>query len=84
MADLWLGNVASDVSDEEIKDFLIKYGFPPCDSIEHFPGDGSRPAVQVAFNQLSREALRRLQPRIDDMFWRNRRLTVQVIAPHPD
>lgn len=83
MADLWLGNLPTDVSDEEIKDFLVKYGFPPFDGIEHFPGDGSRPAAQVTFKQVSSEALHNLQPRIDDMFWKDRRLTVQVIAPHP-
>jgi hypothetical protein len=80
MSDLWLGNVESDASDDEIKEFLVKYGFPPFDAIEHLPGDGSRPAVRLTFNEADVETLRSLQPRIQDMFWKNRKLQVQVMS----
>ena len=36
MADLFVGNIDGGVADEEIKEFLVKYGFPPFDSIKHF------------------------------------------------
>lgn len=79
MADLWIGNVEAGTADEEIKDFLIKYGFLPFDAIEHNEGEGSRPAVKVSFAAVGPEALRRLQPRVRDMFWKNRKLNVQVM-----
>lgn len=84
MADLWIGNLATDTSDDEIKTFLIKYGFPPFDGIDHIPGDGSRPAVRLTFNNVSAAALRRLQSRVHDKFWKNRTLNVQVMPEHAD
>jgi hypothetical protein len=84
MADLWIGNVASGTSDEEIKNFLIKYGFPPFDAIEHIPGEGTHPAVRVTFNNVSPEALRHLQPRIHDIFWKNKTINVQVMVQHSE
>lgn len=80
MADLLVGNVESGTSDDEIRDFLIKYGFPPFDEIEHMPGDGSRPAVVLTFKDAAPETLRSLQPRIHNMFWKNRKIYVQVMT----
>jgi hypothetical protein len=80
MTDLMLGNIESDTSDDEIKEFLVKYGFPPFDAIEHLPGDGSRPSVKLTFNDADSESLRSLQPRIQDMFWKNRKLHVEVMT----
>ena len=82
MAELLLGNVDSSASDDEIKAFLIKYGFPPFDTIEHVPGDGSRPVVLVSFKDASPDALRILQPRIQNLFWKNRTIRVDVMAEH--
>jgi hypothetical protein len=79
MADLLLGNVESGTSDEEIKAFLVKYGFPPFDEIEHMPGDGSRPAVLLTFKDAPPESLRSLQPRIQNMFWKNRKISALVM-----
>jgi len=80
MAELLLGNVEGGTSDDEIKAFLVKYGFPAFDAIEHMPGDGSRPAVLLTFKDVAPETLRSLQPRIHDMFWKNRKISVQVMA----
>lgn len=80
MADLFVGNIDGGVADEEIKEFLVKYGFPPFDSIKHFASDGPRPAVVLTFEGIDPELLRRLQPRVHDMFWNNRRITVQVMT----
>ena len=82
MADLLLGNVDNSASDEDIKAFLIKYGFPPFDAIEHVPGDGSRPVVLVTVKDASPDALRILQPRIQNLFWKNRTIRVDIIAEH--
>ena len=80
MTDLLLANLDSETSDEEIMSFLVKYGFPPFDDIEHLPGDGSRPSVLLTFKEAEPETLRSLQPRIQNMFWKNRKLSVQVMA----
>lgn len=80
MTELLLGNVDSGASDDEIKALLVKYGFPEFDAIEHMPGDGSRPAVMLTFNDVAPETLRSLRPRIQDLFWKNRKLSVQVIS----
>jgi len=80
MAELLLGNVDNEASDEEIKQLLIKYGFPEFDEIEHVPGDGSRPAVMLTFKDAPHEALRSLQPRIHNLFWKNRKLNAQIMA----
>lgn len=79
MAELWMGNVAEDTSDEEIKEFLIKYGFPPFDEIQRHAGTGARPAVVLSFNGTSAEGLRSLHMRIHNMFWKERTIVVQVL-----
>jgi hypothetical protein len=72
--------VDADASDEEIKAFLVKYGFPEFDAITHMPGDGSQPAVMLSFSGAPPEVLRNLQPRIQNMYWKNRKLQAQVLA----
>ncbi|MGT2455491.1 RNA-binding protein [Cupriavidus basilensis] len=80
MSLLLLGNIEGGTTDEEIKAFLVKYGFPPFDEIEHVPGDGTRPAVTLTFHSLTPEALRKLQPRIHNMFWKTRKINALVMA----
>jgi hypothetical protein len=78
MANLLIGNVDSSASDDDIRDLLARYGFPPCDSIEHMPGDGSRPAVLLRYGDAPAEALRSLQPRLQDLYWKSRKINVSV------
>ncbi len=54
-------------------------GFPQFDGIERIPGDGSAPAVVLIFEGADPELLRRLQPRVHNLFWKNRRIVVQVM-----
>lgn len=79
MAELWLGNVEESVSDEEISEFLVRYGFPPCSSIQRIAGEGPRPAALVSFDDVSADALRILQPRVHNLFWKGRTLTAQLL-----
>jgi hypothetical protein len=79
-AELLLGNIDNETSDDEIKEFLIKYGFPPFDEIQHMAGDGSRPAVLLTFKEAAPETLNDLQPRIQNMYWKNRKLSALVMA----
>jgi hypothetical protein len=80
MATMWIGNISPGTSDEELKAFLVKYGFPAFDSIEHMPGDGSRPAAVLTFDGANTVALQQLQPRVHNLFWKDRRLNVEVLA----
>lgn len=85
MANLLLTNLPDDVTDDEIAGWLEKYGFPRCDEIQRVPGDGSRPGAVVRFPDLDEDTLRRLQPRIDGVFVRNKTLGAQVAPPaRPD
>ena len=79
MGRLMLANLEPGTTDDEIRDFLVKYGFPPFDDIEHMPGDGSRPAVLLKFKDAPPEALSSLVPRVQDMFWKNRKIHVHVV-----
>jgi hypothetical protein len=79
MATLWIGNIKPGTSDDELKALLVKYGFPACDGIEHVPGDGSRPAVMVTFETTDAIVLQKLQQRMDNLFWKDRRLNVSVM-----
>lgn len=84
MANVLIGNVDDSASDDEIRDLLARYGFPPCDSIEHMPGDGSRPAVLLRYAGAPAAALRSLQPRLQDLFWKNRKIQVSVFDQRHD
>lgn len=77
---LWIGNIAPGTSDEELRDFLKKYGVDSVASIEHVDGDGSRPAavVEVA---ATPDALMKVTQRLNGMFWKGRTLVVQTTTP---
>ena len=79
MADLWVGNIESDTTDQEINDFFCRYGFPPFDTIQRVEGTGEHPAVVLRFNDVESHVLRSLQSRVHNMFWKNRTLVVQVV-----
>jgi RNA recognition motif-containing protein len=79
MGRLLLGNLEPGTTDDEIRDFLVKYGFPPFDAIEHEEGDGSRPGALVTFNSIEATALFNLQQRIHDMFWHKRKLSARIL-----
>lgn len=79
MARLWIGNIEDNTSDEELQQLLTKYGFPTFSAIERVPGDGTRPAAIFTFEGASPDAVALLVPRIHDLFWKHRKLTVQVM-----
>ena len=79
MGRLMLANLEPGTTDDEIRDFLVKYGFPPFDAIEHEPGDGTRPGALVTFNGVDATSLHTLQQRINDMYWKKRRLNARIL-----
>ena len=79
MTRLLLGNVEPGTPDAEIRDFLVKYGFPPFDAIVQEPGDGSRPSVVLTFTGTDATALDKLKERVHDIYWKKRKLSVRVL-----
>lgn len=80
MARLLIGNIAPETSDDEVKALLVKYGFPDCDGMERIVGNGSRPAVMVTFEGADAVALEGLQARMQNLYWKNRRLNVSLMS----
>jgi hypothetical protein len=76
---LWIGNIAPGTTDDELRALLHKYGESEVASIEHVPGDGSRPAaiLDVAATQ---ESLYKITQRLNGMYWKGRSLTVQAMT----
>jgi hypothetical protein len=78
MMHMLLGNIEPGTTGDEIRDLIMKYGFPAFDDIAFLEGDGSQPAVSLTFNSIDGEALSSLQSRLHHLYWKNRRLTAVV------
>lgn len=76
MIKLWLANVATEASDEDIK-ALIKSYAPELNAtaVQREEGDGSRPAAFVAVPGATRDALDKACARLNGMFWKGRKLS---------
>jgi hypothetical protein len=70
---LWIGNIAPEVTDEELGEFVVKYGCPRPERIERVPGDGSRPAAVLAFGTDAADLVSKAQLRLNGMYWKGRR-----------
>ena len=75
---LWIGNIAPEASDEDLKAFVMKYGCPAPNRIERVPGDGSRPAAVLFFDEAPEKAVYEAQLRLHRMYWKGRELFVQT------
>ena len=77
---LWIGNIAPEASDDDLRALLQKYGGAvEVLSIERAPGDGSRPAAMLEVAATS-EALYQITQRLNGMHWKGRSLTVQAMT----
>lgn len=83
MARLWIANVPPELDENALAEFLAKFGLPRFADLTSVPGDGSRPAVMLSYPGLGEEALRRMQPRVNGVQWKDRKLAVQVMPPGP-
>jgi RNA recognition motif-containing protein len=79
MAKLWMGNLADDVTDEDLRALLVKYGFPEPLGITRVGEEGPRPAATVEFPGTTSAELTELARRVHDLFWRGRRIHVQAV-----
>ena len=73
---LWIANLAPDVSDDDLRGLIAKYGAVEVESVKRVPGDGTRPGaiVEVA---ATPDAVRALCNRLNGMYWRGRSLLAQ-------
>ncbi|MCY1304880.1 RNA-binding protein [Achromobacter agilis] len=79
MAALLINHIEESTSDDDIRAFLVKYGFPVFDRIQRVSSAGERPAVLVTFDDCSAAALRILLPRIHQVFWKNHTISALVM-----
>jgi len=78
---LWIGNIAPDTSDEEIRAFVKKYAPDlECTSLQRVDGDGSRPAAMLEFAEAPIGALEKVSMRLNRMYWKKRELLVQTLV----
>lgn len=76
---LWIGNIAPGTTDDELRGLLGKYGAAEVASVEHVPGDGTRPAA-ILDVAATPETLYQLTQRLNGMYWKGRSLTVQAMT----
>ncbi len=79
MAALLINQVEDTTSDEDVRAFLVKYGFPAPDAVKRVPSEGDRPAVLVTFDSVTEPELQALLPRIHQMFWKNHTISALVM-----
>jgi hypothetical protein len=73
-----IGNIPPETAEEEIKQLLVKYGFPEFTSCQLLPGAGSLPAAMIGFEGVHCEGIRPLIERVDGMFWKDRSISVTI------
>ncbi|WP_217617967.1 RNA-binding protein [Achromobacter sp. GbtcB20] len=79
MAALLINQVEETTTDDEIRTFLTKYGFPSPDHVKRVPSEGNRPAVLVTFTGATEPELQALLPRIYQVFWKNHTVSALVM-----
>ena len=81
MADtkLWIGNMAPDTSDEEIRAFVKKYA-PDLEikAIQRVEGDGTRPGASIEFVDTPYGSVEKISMRLHGMYWKGRELMVMT------
>jgi hypothetical protein len=76
---LWIGNMAPETSDDELKAFLKKYAPDlTCATITRVEGTGTRPGAMIQFEEASRTALDTLGTRLNGMYWKGHALVSTV------
>jgi RNA recognition motif-containing protein len=76
---LWIGNIAPDTSDDELRDFVKKYAPAlECGAIERVEGAGNRPAAMLHFPEANKAALDNLRHRLNGMYWKSRALVCTI------
>jgi RNA recognition motif-containing protein len=75
---LWIGNIDPATTDDELRELVRKYTKLEVSRITREPGDGSRPAAVLEFDEASREVLYEAERRLNGLYWKNRTLGVHA------
>lgn len=76
---LWIANISPDASDDDIRELVRKYCGVDVPQIRREPGDGSRPAAELIFDDVNPSVLYEFQRRMHGMYWKDHTLSVQVM-----
>jgi len=76
---LWMGNIAPDTSEEELRALLEKYGAPAVISVERVTEESSSRPAAIVDVAAETEQLQKLTQRLNGMYWKGRSLTVQTL-----
>jgi RNA recognition motif. (a.k.a. RRM, RBD, or RNP domain) len=75
MNKLWMANLAPEVTDEDLKQFIGKYAPGiECTEIVRVDGDGSRPGAILSFAINDMSDMSQISSRLNGMFWHGRAL----------
>jgi hypothetical protein len=78
---LWIGNIAPETTDDEVREFVTKYAPAlKISDIQRVPGDGSRPAASISFVDTPFGSVEAIAMRLHGMHWKGRELFVQTLA----
>ncbi|MBV8660175.1 MAG: hypothetical protein JO142_20335 [Burkholderiales bacterium] len=79
MADVWLENVGSKVTKENVQAFLTQCGLPPCDEMLHLPA-GRVPGILIRFRGVSVGTMHALRSQIHHKLLQGRRVSAFVMC----
>jgi hypothetical protein len=78
---LWIGNIAPDTTDEQLKELIAKYSTGiECLAIQRVEGDGSRPGAILTLAHGELGAHDKLAFRLDGMYWQERKLVCSTMV----
>jgi hypothetical protein len=71
----WIGNIAPETSDDEIKELVKKYAPDlTCTRLERVEGTGSRPGAMLELTGGAPGAVENLGRRLNGVYWKERTL----------
>ena len=76
---LLIGNIPPGTSDEDLREFVGRYGVTAVQSIQHVPGEADRPSAILEI-AASAQALLAITRRMNGMQWKGRALHVQALT----
>ncbi len=80
---LWIGNMALDTTDDELKDFVKEYAPElECTEIQRVEGGGTRPGAILQFTGTTAQ-LGNLALRLHGMYWKGQSLSCHTLLSVP-
>lgn len=76
---LYVTNIATDVTEAALSEFLTKYAFHVPSEIERVDLDTELPAYAVSFSDLEDGEIQQIANRINGIFWHGHSISVHVL-----